>query len=202
MSAELATGIEEPSRPIRRVQLADLLVLIAGVAVAIALGTPRALWLLAHHANGWLRGVGVVAPLDRNWWQMVHSTLFAPSGWADSLVSDLFNLGLSTLLPASVTLLLLRLIRPRPARVDLLRQPGFWASSSAVVGLLLIPAGWWYFLVEVPFLLVPSLVAASWAILAVSGRWRAERSWLDRAGRTLGWAWLALVPVELWLDRL
>lgn len=44
-------------------------------------------------------------------------------------------------------------------------------------------------------------VAAAWTVLAVSGRWRPERSWIDRLGRVLGWSWilislLAMFPVK------
>jgi hypothetical protein len=33
-------------------------------------------------------------------------------------------------------------------------------------------------------------VAAIWSLLALSGRWRPERSWIDRLGRLLGVAWI------------
>ncbi len=31
--------------------------------------------------------------------------------------------------------------------------------------------------------------------LAVAGRWRPERHWLDRAGRVIGLAWIVTVPL-------
>jgi hypothetical protein len=34
-------------------------------------------------------------------------------------------------------------------------------------------------------------VAAIWLLLALSGRWRPERSWIDRLGRLLGLVWMA-----------
>ncbi len=34
------------------------------------------------------------------------------------------------------------------------------------------------------------VVAGSWLALILAGRWRPERNWLDRAGRTLGWFWI------------
>jgi len=33
-------------------------------------------------------------------------------------------------------------------------------------------------------------VAAMWGALALSGRWKAEKSWIDRTGRVLGWYWI------------
>jgi hypothetical protein len=38
-------------------------------------------------------------------------------------------------------------------------------------------------------------VAAVWLVLALSGRWRPERSWIDRLGRTLGAIWIIIAIV-------
>ena len=35
-------------------------------------------------------------------------------------------------------------------------------------------------------------VAAVWLVLALSGRWRPEKSWIDRLGRMLGVTWIAI----------
>jgi hypothetical protein len=43
-------------------------------------------------------------------------------------------------------------------------------------------------------------VASSWILLLASGRWRAEASWIDRAGRVLGWFWIATLPLTSWWD--
>ena len=34
-------------------------------------------------------------------------------------------------------------------------------------------------------------VAAIWLLLGLSGRWRPEKSWIDRLGRLLGVVWIA-----------
>lgn len=34
-------------------------------------------------------------------------------------------------------------------------------------------------------------VAVVWLLLALSGRWRPEKSWIDRLGRLLGVVWIA-----------
>ncbi len=54
-----------------------------------------------------------------------------------------------------------------------------------------------YFSVHAARLAVPCgyAVAAVWTVLAVSGRWRIERSWIDRFGRILGAAWILLAIV-------
>jgi len=43
-------------------------------------------------------------------------------------------------------------------------------------------------------------VASSWVLLLVSRQWRPERSWVDRAGRALGWFWIAILPLTCWWD--
>jgi hypothetical protein len=35
-------------------------------------------------------------------------------------------------------------------------------------------------------------VAATWLVLATSGRWRPEKSWIDRLGRVLGIVWISI----------
>lgn len=47
---------------------------------------------------------------------------------------------------------------------------------------------------------IGAAVAASWTFLFVSGEWRPERSWIDRAGRVLGWYWIAIQPLTSWWD--
>ena len=49
----------------------------------------------------------------------------------------------------------------------------------------------------VPSVIVPATVAVAWLVLAVSRKWQAERSWIDRAGRVLGILWLATIPIYL-----
>jgi hypothetical protein len=48
--------------------------------------------------------------------------------------------------------------------------------------------------------LVGTSVAASWIFLLASGKWRPERGWIDRAGRVLGWFWIATLPLTGWWD--
>jgi hypothetical protein len=38
-------------------------------------------------------------------------------------------------------------------------------------------------------------VAMGWILLLVSGRWRGERSRINRTGRVLGWFWIILLPL-------
>jgi hypothetical protein len=43
-----------------------------------------------------------------------------------------------------------------------------------------------------PMFLVGGAVASVWIVLWLSGTWRAERSWIDRAGRALGIYWITI----------
>ncbi len=49
---------------------------------------------------------------------------------------------------------------------------------------------------------VARVVAASWLILAVSGRWRREADWIDRAGCILGAMIIGSIPIALIFDAL
>ena len=70
-----------------------------------------------------------------------------------------------------------------------------WSSPDRVAGfvqngvvLLAHHAGW--------------AVAVSWLMLAISGRWRAEPSWVDRWGRVLGCTWIFIgPPASLLIDH-
>jgi hypothetical protein len=46
--------------------------------------------------------------------------------------------------------------------------------------------------------IVGSAVIGTWALLAVGGRWKAERSWLDRSGRFLSVMWIVLFLTYLY----
>jgi hypothetical protein len=43
-------------------------------------------------------------------------------------------------------------------------------------------------------------VASSWILLLMTGLWRPERSWIDRAGRALGSFWIMALPLTSWWD--
>src|SRR5205823_256298 len=110
----------------------------------------------------------------------------------------------------------IRLVRPRPRWARLMRQPGMAAACAAWVVIVTHLAGmaavwlndpqrparpiaaplrsFWY----VYRLPVGPAVAAVWLALALGGRWRPERSWVDRLGRAIGWAWIGLALVAQW----
>jgi hypothetical protein len=95
----------------------------------------------------------------------------------------------------SVALLALRLLRPRPAWGLLWRQPGWWASFGATTAILVASAVETFLEIPTYTVVVPIAVMLAWLVLGVVRRWEAESSWIDRAGRCLGIAWIALIPV-------
>jgi hypothetical protein len=87
--------------------------------------------------------------------------------------------------------LLVRWIRPRPPLRALLRQPGTVAGLAIALGYLLV-TNWLHILFiglnprTLPPVAIGGTVAIAWAGLALSRKWEAERSWIDRTGRVLG----------------
>ncbi len=177
----------QPRNEGRSMGLSDLIWIVAGVAV----------WLVI------VRNYGQTMRLGPGWYMDLWSLRklrLNRHGLA------LFGFGLEV---ASLLLLMVRFRQPRPRWRRVWRQPGLLASAGAVVGMAIglvgtvasslavttgfYPAGW-------PSLLgcfrgslscgAPGVVGA-WLALGLSGRWRAERSALDRLGRLVGWLWLA-----------
>jgi hypothetical protein len=102
-------------------------------------------------------------------------------------------------------MLAVRLRRPRPGLRRLSRQPGAVACAAAatamaagglVVGAMQmfreatlnqVESTWSIFQAW-----IPPAVSMAWAALVLGRRWRAEPSWIDRAGRFFGCYWIAL----------
>ncbi len=111
--------------------------------------------------------------------------------------------GMSLLLVAvTPALLLIRLRRPRPGWRALMRQPGFVAVVAAVVGFWAFWYGGYYGVpVPRPSILSGSAVLLAWAFLAATGLREREPGWVDRAGRLVGFVWIALGTItasEYW----
>jgi hypothetical protein len=45
-------------------------------------------------------------------------------------------------------------------------------------------------------------VTVAWLTLALNGRWQPEPNWLDRAGRSLGLAWVVLMVFHPWITSI
>ena len=105
----------------------------------------------------------------------------------------------------------IRLRRPRPSLRRLGRQPGLVACLAVILEALIhffLTRYWVLFSgkarpgevstllmnLSPPHLVAPA-VAVAWVVLAVSGRWRPDPGWIDRLGRSVGFAWLALLVI-------
>jgi hypothetical protein len=99
-----------------------------------------------------------------------------------------------------LALLALRLGRPRPPLRRLGRQPGVAACIAGWLALsfqllYMLPTlrgsryglpGLYYIMMSADAISASGAVAAAWATLVLSGRWRAAADWIDRSGRALG----------------
>ncbi|HEV3163064.1 MAG TPA: hypothetical protein VGZ22_03405, partial [Isosphaeraceae bacterium] len=107
-------------------------------------------------------------------------------------------------------LLLLRLRKPRPRLGRIARQPGAVACAVATTAMTIV-ALWILALwaagvsgrvlhASVLFVnysqLVGFAVVGGWASLALGGRWRQEPSWIDRAGKLAGAAWIVATALD------
>ena len=91
--------------------------------------------------------------------------------------------------------------------VRVIGQPTLWIWTAKYSGGGGAWMGWppGYLLFETDHFLdtmamIGVAVAASWVLLLLSRQWRPERSWIDRAGRGLGWFWIAILPLTCWWD--
>jgi hypothetical protein len=133
-----------------------------------------------------------------------------------------FEIAMPWVLTLSLSLIVLRLIPPRPRRSQLSRQPGFVAmatvAGSALVAwacwlVLILPlqmsrklaavSNWDYDRVFFAVTLVAIVgaglgVAVSWTMLLILRRSRAKADWIERAGIVLGVILIISLPFYLW----
>ena len=95
----------------------------------------------------------------------------------------------------TISLLVLRLRRPRPELGLLWRQPGWCGCVAVVAGVAIGLAEEAVVEWPAPTVVVPAAVVIAWLVLLLTRRWSAEASWIDRAGRCLGLAWIAMIPL-------
>ena len=126
----------------------------------------------------------------------------------------------------TLALLAIRLRRPRPDLRRLSCQPGFVAEVAVLATLaanlafsafqVALSATGQSSMTDPKFYATPAFfvsetsqaglagmaVLASWATLALGGRWRPERGWIDRSGLAMGLAWAALMLLHWFHNRL
>jgi hypothetical protein len=183
-------------KPARRFGLIDAMILVAATAAGLAWG--RTDLVATVHAQ--VIPTGVV---------FSNSMRTRPVNFADRLYT--FRRGALHLLGCwTLAVLIVRLRSPRPRRVRLICQPGTLAVATATAYAVAVAAGFLLaFLIRAKYKPAWSdytaqaidlngtakAIAAAWLILALSGRWRPERTWVDRLGCLIGLAWIALDTV-------
>jgi hypothetical protein len=177
-------------KPRRRFNMADAMVMIAATAIAFAFVQFQGLpWILAE-----------------KWFPPDDGILRPPED------GDLAALISSFLIPWTVALFFLRLNRPRPSRRHLFMRPGFVACAIASAMMVFLCLDEYrQFVFAYRSLMAPNVqhlvalnyrisvsfaTAALWVLMAACGRWHAEPSWIDRAGRAVGTLWIILIPIR------
>ncbi len=180
-------------KPARRFSLIDAMIFVAATAAGLAWG--RTDLVATVQAKVIPTGTVFSAMLTR------------PVTFTDRLYT--FQRGASRFLGCwTLAVLIVRLRPPRPRTVRLMCQPGMLAVATATAYAVFIAA--WFLLA---FLMLAkykptwsdytaqaihlrgtaTAIAAAWLILALSGRWRPERTWVNRSGCLIGLAWIALL---------
>jgi hypothetical protein len=177
--------ITERQGPQRRFNLADGLIVTAAAATTLALLRDAPDW--SHHVFTGGNFGGYLNP---------------------PLALRLAARAIYVLPPWTVAIFLLGLRQPRPPLRRLILQPGMAACGAVVLWLgfktlLLVtmmvgePQKWTlvtYYVGDGVALVswAAPTVAGAWLVLAIAGRWRLARGWIERCGRALGVSWLAL----------
>jgi len=188
-------GAALPARPFT---LMDALIAIGALAVALA---PARLTLYPLWMN--VRSIPV-----RELTSGIHWTSKAIWRGTDPPSLMIWSYGALApfVLTGSIAYLIMRFRRPRPPWPELKWQPGMFAHLvlggallaltvlSVVVlllnGLLRVPLFdrvWGAGIIQSA--LFASTVPLAWSVLAWRGRWKVERSWIDRLGRGLALGW-------------
>ena len=183
----IADGTADEATESRKFTLIDALVLIAALAIAF------------YPIRDYLDFVA-----DAHFLYSLGPHWTVISIWRDgTLLSGL-------LAPLAVSLSLavwvLRLKQPRPNWRRVFRQPGMVACTATIVEttIFLVKAVLSQYYLQVSAGYVAPLhrlwisrlpwngevVAIAWLVLWLSGSWRPEASWIDRAGRVLGVYWI------------
>ena len=170
------------------------------------------------HLSDLMAIVGAVAA-GAAWTRMLDPDLMTTlmSSWSHPTRQssiELINLTCPLVSTLSMTILVLRLRRPRPRRLKLARQPGFIACSVAVAhlvagGILILAINFHKNILkhhssiedlwEILWIGIGFATAGAWVCLGLVCGWRPEPSWIDRTGRALGLFWLVFLFSYLYL---
>jgi hypothetical protein len=201
----------------RKFLLSHAIVLVAATAVGFFVARPYYASTTfdstppdpsASAFSGWIGGLWdcfvVTSPIVMAWTLAILGLALWPPRprWRDLLRQPGFVAG-----TAAAFVLIVRLCGFATMCARVLGQKRMWIMSVRRTGgggaLLGWPPGNLLFETD-HFLgtaaLIGVTVGASWIFLLASGTWRPERGWIDRAGRVLGWFWIAMLPLSAWWD--
>jgi hypothetical protein len=183
----------EPTRanpPYRRFGLGDGLILLAALAFTIFVLRETG-WFarLPNRVASWWETSLELARF-RSWTFPAMTRSQAASWLAVEVVDEiLIQLLSSMLLGLTLAQPLLRLRRPRPPFLDVLRQSGLAACLGVMLGTLLVVDVSWSTGIDVMDRLPVLPLVLLWPILGIPP-WRSEASWIDRLGRAVGCGWI------------
>jgi hypothetical protein len=184
------------------------MILIAGMAFSLAIspsfGHPIER-LIECLPQLWRAVAAHTSDLHEHWpifWSAVRRPMSQCLWWSYRLI-QIYLVGMT------LTFLVLRLKRPRPALRELLRQPGMVASLAIVFGSVWVAPylDYFFFFFKSHMLLttptgVGGTVVVTWAILASGRRWQSEPGWIDRLGQSLGYAAICVALVVRLIDQI
>ena len=192
------------SKAVRRFRLADGLAFVAATAIGLAASRATMPEEFTFRPNWNLASV----PPRGGW-----TPLFVAQVTAE--LSTIF--AIPSLIAWTLAGLALQLRRPRMRWRRSIRRPGMMACLVATMALglsasvsatsWLLRAEEFHFLswlshqIAVGTILTGLAVFWCWATLELVGRWRPESSWVDRLGRLLGAAWVAIALVFGYANR-
>jgi hypothetical protein len=194
----------DPDPGLRRFGIGDALVLM--VALSISLERFRAIhWFQSFPRTVAWCWQSILHLAELPWaalGQFQHDT------WYTLFVSIIDQLMLRTLCPVLLGLMvaqpILRLLRPRPPLAQIVRQSGFVTClmGIALVCMLLTLGEMWFSGFALTLGLTRAIILLMiWPLLGLRP-WHAERSWIDRLGRGVGWGWIVAIACGAFLESL
>lgn len=182
------------ARPRRRFTLSDAILLITALAIGLA----------------WMRYYRRTVAGDTSFPNVIDTPSAAFPGFYRVRVARWWiECSYHAVAPVTLAVLVARLRKPRPQLQRLTRQPGTVGCAAAVLAAVVhhllkifdavlnwFGGDFWHDFGTLAYsqgdAAYPGLaIAAVWLLLAISGRWRRERDWIDRTGIALSLFWLA-----------
>jgi hypothetical protein len=199
------TATTDSAPGLRRFGIGDALVLL--VALSISLERFRAIhWFASFPRTVMWCGRAVLQLAGLSPWAAFGQTR---QGLRYSLfVTIVDQLLLRTLCPLLLGLMvaqpLLRLRRPRPPLARVVRQSGLVTClmGIALVCMLMTLGDMWFSGFALNLGLTRAIILFMiWPLLGLPP-WHAERSWIDRLGRGVGWGWIVAIISGALLESL